>query len=305
MSCKVIPRTQITDAMLISSTVAEADYVVWNSGTTYAVGDRVILTTGYHKIYESLLATNLNHHPVTDTSSPPYWGEVGSTNRWAMLDDVGETITTSAGPSMTVVIKPGRFDSIGLLNVDANEVIVSLVSSSGVTYYSATHSMTSRDTPTTSWSDYLFNGFTQKSVLIVTDLPMDAGCTATITFSKASGTVACGMVVMGIAADLGMTQYGARAGIVDFSRIEQNAFGRAVFVERSYAKTMTLSAMLTKSQVDSVSRKLVSLRAKGALYIGAGDLYEALIAYGWPKDWDIGIEYFDGSVCNLTIGGLV
>ena len=57
---KVIPPVLITDSILTSSNVAETDYAVWSSGTTYSTGQRVIVTTGVHKIYESLQNTNLN-----------------------------------------------------------------------------------------------------------------------------------------------------------------------------------------------------------------------------------------------------
>ena len=40
----IVPTT-ITDAMLISSSVAEADYAAWNAATAYTVGNRVIRTS--------------------------------------------------------------------------------------------------------------------------------------------------------------------------------------------------------------------------------------------------------------------
>ena len=56
---KVIPPVTITDSILLSSSVPETDYAAWNSGTTYSIGNRVILTST-HKIYESLQNSNLN-----------------------------------------------------------------------------------------------------------------------------------------------------------------------------------------------------------------------------------------------------
>ena len=41
----VIRPVEITSAMLIASDVPEADYAAWNSGTSYAAGARVILTS--------------------------------------------------------------------------------------------------------------------------------------------------------------------------------------------------------------------------------------------------------------------
>ena len=46
---KLIRPTALTDAMLTSSTAPENDYAVWASGTAYAVGSRVILTSTHRR----------------------------------------------------------------------------------------------------------------------------------------------------------------------------------------------------------------------------------------------------------------
>ena len=50
---KLIRPETVTDSIFQSSDVPETDYSAWAGGTTYADGDRVIVTTGVHKIYES------------------------------------------------------------------------------------------------------------------------------------------------------------------------------------------------------------------------------------------------------------
>lgn len=42
---RVLPPISIRDAMLTSTSVAESDYAAWAIGTTYAVGDRVMIST--------------------------------------------------------------------------------------------------------------------------------------------------------------------------------------------------------------------------------------------------------------------
>ncbi len=52
--------TVITDTILTSSDVTEADYAAYNAGTTYIAGDKCIVTTpNVHKIYESLANASL------------------------------------------------------------------------------------------------------------------------------------------------------------------------------------------------------------------------------------------------------
>ena len=67
---RVIRPVIITDAMLISSTVAEpdvapdaaADPAAYSAGTTYALADRASLAAT-HRIYESLQAGNTGNSP--------------------------------------------------------------------------------------------------------------------------------------------------------------------------------------------------------------------------------------------------
>ena len=64
---KLIRPETVTDTIFQSSDVPEADYSAWLVGTTYADGDRVIVTTpNIHKIYESQQAANTGNDPTTD-----------------------------------------------------------------------------------------------------------------------------------------------------------------------------------------------------------------------------------------------
>ena len=91
----IIRPTAITEAMLIASTVPEADYTAWSGATAYAVGNRCIVTAGVHKVYEYMVA-HTSHYPPTSTyGSPIYWLEVSSTNRWNMFDGMVGTDTTA------------------------------------------------------------------------------------------------------------------------------------------------------------------------------------------------------------------
>ena len=76
---KLIRPTTLTDAMLSSSTAPENDYAAWGSGTAYAVGARVILTST-HRRYEALAAST----GVNPASDPTKWLDIGPTNRWAL-----------------------------------------------------------------------------------------------------------------------------------------------------------------------------------------------------------------------------
>ena len=80
----IIKPVTVTNSILTSSNVAENDYGEWSSSTTYADGDNVIVIGTTHKVYESLVGSNLNNDPTTDDGTN--WLELSATNRWKAFD---------------------------------------------------------------------------------------------------------------------------------------------------------------------------------------------------------------------------
>jgi len=80
----IIKPVTVTNSILTSSNVTEDDYSEWSSSTTYADGDKVIVIGTTHKVYESLVGSNLNNNPTTDDGTN--WLELSATNRWKAFD---------------------------------------------------------------------------------------------------------------------------------------------------------------------------------------------------------------------------
>lgn len=80
----IIKPVTVSNSVLTSSNVTEDDYSVWSSSTTYADGANVIVVGTTHKVYESLVNSNLNNDPTTDDGTN--WLELGATNRWKAFD---------------------------------------------------------------------------------------------------------------------------------------------------------------------------------------------------------------------------
>lgn len=78
MSLKVLAPVAITDAMLISSTVAETAPAAYVPGTTYPQYETVSVAgaLGLLSIYKSLQAANTGHDPA---ASPTWWEFMGTT----------------------------------------------------------------------------------------------------------------------------------------------------------------------------------------------------------------------------------
>lgn len=292
----IVP-TLITDESLVSTSVSEDDHPVYDSATTYAVGDRVIVKTGYHKIYQSLESNNLNQFPPT---SPLSWVEVGPTNAWAMFDESPSTRTVSS-TAITFKILGDRFNSVSFLGLKATSVRIVAESTEGV-YYD--QSFTLEDSGIVlNWYQYFFSPIIRKTELSVTDIPPVGGSTYTITIEP-EGTAELETFVIGMSEEFGKTQYGATAGIIDYSRKEVDQFGNARLIKRKYSKRMDVKLWLDRSETDYFYRRLVDIRSTPVLWIAARDQYEALTIYGFYRDFNIDIAYPSVNFCTLQIEGL-
>lgn len=290
----------VNDARLTSSTVAEpavtidADPAAWNAATAYLEDDRVSRIT-LHKIYQRVVAGTTATAPESDTTN---WVEVGPTNRWKMFDASIESQTTGAD-SVVVALTPGALaDQLALLNLDANSVRVQVADSG----YDRTVTLKTRSVR--SWYDYFFEPFALKTEIVFTGLPLRMSNVITITIEKTGGTAGVGACVLGLSKVIGRTEMGASAGILDYSSKSTDAFGNTTVVERAYSKRMNVSVWVESGKVDEVQRLFADYRATPLVWVGAGNLYGALIVYGFYKSFEIVINYPNYSNCSLEIEGL-
>lgn len=307
----VVPPLTITDSILVTSgsppatNVPENDYPEWDGGspgTTYATGDRVILTST-HKIYESLQDGNLNKDPVTETL---WWVEVGPTNRWAVFDTSVST-QTAQSTNITYTLEPGvAINSLAILNLtDANEINITLTSPSagspGIVYTETI------DLGLTSlfadWYNWFFGIKQRPSQYIDTSFP--AYVDGIIEIEILGGTnLAVGVIAIGQQQRFGRgIRLGARVGIQDYSRKETSEFGETILVQRAFAKKANFDLFIDKSEVDTLQNYLTTLRATPALWIGSTE-YESTTVFGFYKNFDILLNYPEHADCELEIEGL-
>ena len=295
---KIIKPNTMAVGQLTSSTATET-YATWAVGTTYALADRKVYGTS---VYESLQAANLGKQPDTN---PTWWARLGPSNQWAMFDEQVSTQTVQASP-LEVVFSTGIMESLAILGVSA--VTARLVvkdGPGGTTVYDETASMTGSEVA--SWYEYFFSDPTvARTQNIFAGIPLLASSVATLTLTSA-GTVSIGHVAFGRVQTLGEMHYGARAGITDYSRKETDEFGNTTFVKRAYSKKLGGLVSVDNVEVNRVQRLLYDLRATPLVWIGADDpsLSEALVVFGFYRDFYCGIEYPTRSVYQLEIEGLI
>lgn len=299
----IVEPVTITDSMVVSSNLSENDYTAWNSGSTYALGDRVILTST-HKIYESLQASNTNKNPATETT---WWIEVSPTNKWKAFDTSSTTQTLATGispPSINYEFELGQaVNCIAFLNVTScNTINVVMTDPVYGVVYDETVSL-ARIPLSSDWWAWFFGQKREKNQYVALDLPTYPNATVEVTLNGTS-TLGVGIIMFGQqqSFSLGM-QYGARLGIQDYSRKETNDFGDTVFVVRAFAKRATYDVFLENSELDQFQNYLSNIRAKPCLWVGSNE-FEATTVFGFYKNFDILLNYPNHSECSLDIEGL-
>jgi hypothetical protein len=296
----LIRPVKITDAILTASNVPEPatgdspDPAAWNPATAYAAGDRVS-RFAIHKIFQRVVAGTTSTAPELDFVN---WLEVGSTNRFRMFDDANESQTTRA-ENIQVTLTPGTLvDSAAFLNIDGDSIRVVIEN----TAYDRTVSL--RDRTTVDWYAYFFEPFVVKTEVVFRDFPLLANNVVNFTLTKAGGIAKMGVAILGLSKNIGSTELGARIGIIDYSTKNTSIFGNTTVIKRAFSRRMEVDIFMDAAQVDEVQRLLSDLRSTPIVWIGAGNAYGALIIYGFYRNFDIVITYFNNSKCRLEIEGL-
>lgn len=302
---QLIDPHQVTDTVLVSSTVPETDYVEWNSATSYTAGTKVIRTS-VHKVFENLVPGVDATLPENATGgSTPRWLDLGSTNRWAMFDDKVGTATTSAG-SLSVVLDLGSTSGLGLLElVGETLTITATEGAGGPTVYSQVISLDG--TPVTSFFDWFYADREQRSDVVLTDLPAQFfDLRLTMTLTPYSGQASIGVCKLGKVHSIGCTEYGARATIDSYSRKERDAFGAYSITRRAFSKRTNQRIITDANGFNRIFRLLSRLESIACIYLASSDAkYQPLVVYGFYKSFEIDVSYFTTHYCNLEIEGLV
>ncbi|MCW5648347.1 MAG: hypothetical protein KIS62_01240 [Ramlibacter sp.] len=300
----VEPITISSAAGTLTSTNVDgsADPAAWDSGTTYAAGDRSVLN---QTIFESKEDANTNNSPATTDK----WIEVGPVNSLAMFDRrVGsQTINPD---TITVTITPGRVvDTLSLLNVSARTITVSMTDpvdgpiaikdpADGVLKTSITIRLQER---VNGWWQYLYFPIVRKTAALITGLPPYRNASITIVITKTGGDAACGACILGLSLQPGSAEHGASDGIDDYSVIEKDAFGIRDVVERGYADDAELTCWVPQNESERFRRFLVSRRAQPTLFVLADSRPDAQY-FGLPSFRRV-FQFHKLDVFSLTIKG--
>lgn len=301
----VVPPTQITDSMLVSSNIPEPDAsvgeVLWDASHSYETGD-VVVRVQTHKKYE-YVGTAPHSSTTPPEQDPTKWLIVGSTNRWALFD-----FTRSAGSvrtgSISFEINPGkRVDTLSLLGLEAENVVVTM-EVSGNEVYRYEQSLTTRNT--TSWYTYFFGEFGYVPSILLQNLPPYVGATVKVTLTNSVSDVKISSCIIGRKIYLGATQYNARSDSMNFSVINRDEFGEAVLKPRRSIPKTNQTLYTPKEIINQVRTARKDLNAVPALWSGLDDdfddpYFESLLILGIYKQFEIDIAKPAVAIVNLEL----
>ena len=240
----------VTGTGLLYTSATNA-YAEWSSSTTYSLGQ--IVSYGILGTYKSLQNSNLNKIPSTETA---YWLRIAPTNKMACFDDKVSTATTSA-TTLDFVVLGNSEDTISLLNLIGNSVSIA-VSTNSTVNYTGTEQLAGSES--IDWYSYFY--FDQDTARTQANFFNIVGLANQYISVRINGTnVQIGNYVQGQIKQLGDTQYGASAGIIDYSKKETDEFGETTLTVRNYSKRMNSQLMISNSNINRVQRLLYSLRA--------------------------------------------
>lgn len=304
-SLSVLAPVTISATLLTSSTVPETDYAGWLVGSTYAVGDKVISTVT-HRVYESLRATNLGHDPtdiLNRTGATPWWLDIGPTNRYAMFDGEASTQTVIASP-LTVVIHPGPFNSVYLAGIDGDSLTLTVKDSpGGAVVFTTTVTLEASAPP--DYYEYFFDRFQPQTDYLASDLPSYTNAELTVSITKVTGNVKCGVLALGDLRPLGLTQYGAKAKPKTYSYIKIDEFGNNVIKRRKSAKDMSASSYVKLEEANFVLDTITELLDVPCVWIGTDiQEYSGLRVYGLGSA-ELSYDQPQFATLNLNVQGLI
>lgn len=293
---RVLKPITVTSAMLLSSTAVDA-HAEWSAATTYAVGQFV---TYSGRTYESILGSNLNKVPSTQTS---YWVDRGASNKWAMFDRSVGSATTAVG-ALVVTIQPDEIvTALAVLSAAGTSVTVTMTHPVDGIVYTATKAIGGASSP--DWWEYLFGDREETGELVFDGLPPYYALPITVSIATA-GNASCGALLLGKLHEIGRVEYGAEFGITDYSRKDVDAWGNFDVVERAYARDASYPVRIARSEARRLDALFTSVRATPCLYVGDEDTdtLGPLMAYGFYSDFRVVVGYPQEFQMTLEVKGL-
>jgi len=246
---------------ILSTDATDESITEWDSTTTFTK-DGFVQVTDLKRIYRCASDTSTNQYPP---ANPTVWVDYGATNSYKLFDDIIGS-QTEFDTSMTIEISANRMNTISFLNMD-NITSISITETDLNTNTTFDRVIDLVDYGVLSLYDYWYKPFLYRRDLVIKDLQFIINAKLTITFSS-GGTGKVGAVVSGLADNLGLTLFGSKVKLKDYSSYSTDAYGNTSFSKRGYARIITGQVIIDTNLVDETITKVTSRRGDLTLYVG-------------------------------------
>ena len=277
-----------------TTNVTENDYAQWDVGTTYTIGQRVIVLSE-HAIYESLANSNVGNIPLL---SPAYWAYVSKTNAYKAIDSKVSTMTINS-ETLTFEFPTSTAIAIAFLNVECKNIKVEILESENVVWEEEREG-TQRDSSTYNWYDYFFSGFVYVNEFVF-EHPYRPSGTYRITLNNPSGVCKVGVMVSGKYFFVGNTTWGAKLGFNDYSKKETDEWGETYLKVGNFSDYFNGEILVDTPRLPIIRKVLREIRGKASLFITETNTS----LYGWCREPELVWETQVKSIITFDIQGLI
>lgn len=295
----------VTDATLLSCSLAAEDQTAaWAAGT-YAVGDeRHVAAT--HKVYRCAVAGSSAVSPPLD---PTRWKELRPTNRWAPFDWYASTQAEDAGADLVYELSARYANALAVHNLAGSTARVQMFSGATQVYDSAAQSL---QRPATGYWDYGFGERQRFDYLLFDGLPLLASARLRITIAAATGarralgSLTFGKLLALHGTDWGGVQWGAEASPKSYSYRKTADDGTITYVPRGSGKDITADVVFPEERADAVVQALEGVIGKPlAWFSSLRPGFAGLSTFGFATRSPVRYAGPGHSSCSLTIEGIV
>jgi len=232
----------------------------WDSTTTFAK-DSWVRVAGLKRVYRCASDTSTNQYPP---ANPTVWIDYGATNSYKLFDDIIGS-QTEFDTSMTIEIGSNRINMMAFLNMD-NVSSMDITQTDLNTNETYTRTIDLVYYGVLSLYDYWYKPLSYRRDLVISDLQFLVNAKLTIVFNS-SGIGKVGAVVSGLADTLGLTLFGSKVKLKDYSKYSTDDYGNTSFAKRGYARIITGQVLVDTNVIDETITKVSSRRGDLTLYV--------------------------------------
>lgn len=241
-------RQQITS---FTSSNAVQEFADWDAATTYTLetdnnnltNSSVVRFGNYY--YRSLTTSNTGNNPE-DTINI-YWVKYQVSNTYAMIDLSATTQTIVEANDLIVEFTRSTIDTIGVGNVEAQEIIIEHLDSLGavLSEYTQTVSLSINEDVVDKWT-YIYSDYTDKLQRSIKIEINPIGSKIRMTFKKRLSVdrASCGYLIGGESVFMGKTLYDVGYNFRSYAVKETDAFGTLNIVKRNVQDLVDFQTIL-------------------------------------------------------------